>query len=188
MRRVAPEFIKNTLENDLRMASIKRILGALLSAIRGWGYLILFITGGNFVRSSMLHRRGENVKISPTAFFKEPQNIEVGDNTFINHHCCIWAAPSGRITIGSDVLFGPNVAVIASNHGMKLGQLIREQEWKDEDIEIGDDVWLAANVVVTAGTKIGRGCVVGAGSIVTNDLPPYSICCGSPAKVIRQRE
>jgi acetyltransferase-like isoleucine patch superfamily enzyme len=127
------------------------------------------------------------VKISPTAFLKFPRKISIGDNTFINHHCCIWAAPNGSITIGNDVLLGPNVCLMASNHGISLGKLIRQQPGIDAPIVIGNDVWIGANVVVLAGVTIGDGCVIGAGAVVANDLPSNTICVGIPAKVLRLR-
>jgi acetyltransferase-like isoleucine patch superfamily enzyme len=153
----------------------------------GSAYWLVFLMGGHFFRRGLVRRRGRSVKISPTAFFKHPENISIGNNTFINHHCCIWAAPNGPIAIGNDVLFGPNVCVTASNHGVALGALIREQPGIDAPIVIGNDVWLGANAVVTAGVEIGDGCVVGAGAVVTRSLPPYSICGGIPAKVLRLR-
>lgn len=159
----------------------------LLEVFRGWVYLLLFITGGNFVRKARFKRIGKNTKISPTAFFKFPENIEIGNNVFINHLCSIWASPGGTITIGDDVLFGPNTAVIASNHGIAPGTLIREQEGNDAPIVIGNDVWIGANVVITAGVKIGHGTIVGAGAVVTRDLPPNFICVGVPARPVKPR-
>lgn len=166
---------------------LKKIFKITTGIISGWLYWLAFITGGNFIRKALLKECGQGVKISPTAFFKNPKNISIGQNSFINHNSCVWAGESSSITIGNDVIFGPGVSVIASNHGMKKGALIRLQEDFDKNIVIGNDVWLAAHVVVTAGVTIGDGCVVGAGAIVTKDLPPYSICVGVPAQVIGQR-
>jgi acetyltransferase-like isoleucine patch superfamily enzyme len=159
---------------------------AIWEVLKGWAYLLAYITGGNFVRKARI-RRGRNVKIAPTAFFKFPANIEIGDDSFINHLCSVWAAPDAKVRIGRSVLFGPNTCVIASNHGIAAGIPIREQPGVDRDIVIGNDVWIGANVVVTGGVTIGDGCVVGAGAVVTKDLPPNSICLGVPARPVGMR-
>lgn len=158
----------------------------VIEVIKGWLYWWAYLTGGNFVRKARIHR-GRNVKISPTAFFKFPENIEIGDNSFINHLCSVWASPGGKVRIGKNVLFGPNCAVIASNHGIAAGIPIREQPDQDAPITIGDDVWIGANTVVTAGAVIGDGCVVGAGAVVVGELPANMVCVGVPAKPIRPR-
>ncbi len=158
----------------------------IIAIVKGWIYLLAYITGGNFIRQARI-RKGRNVKIAPTAFFKFPENIEIGDNSFINHLCSVWAAPNARIRIGCDVLLGPNVTIVASNHGIAPGQLVREQEGVDQDVIIGNDVWLGTHVTVTPGVTIGDGCVVGAGAVVTNDLPPNMVCAGVPARVLRPR-
>ena len=155
--------------------------------IKGWLYLLALVTGGNYVRKARLQRLGKGAKILPTVFFKYPEMIQIGDNSFINHLCSVWASPGGPITIGSNVLLGPCASIISSNHGIARDRLIRDQPGNDAPILIGDDVWLGANVVVTAGVTIGDGAVVGAGAIVTTDLPPMSISAGVPARVIGYR-
>ncbi len=159
----------------------------LREVIKGWGYLLAFITGGNFVRRARLRKIGKNVKISPTAFLKFPEMIEIGDDTFINHLCSIWASPQGPIFIGKNVLLGPCVSIISSNHGIAADQLVREQPGRDAPIHIGNDVWIGANCVITAGVTLADGVVVGAGAVVTRDLPAMSICGGVPARVIGYR-
>lgn len=165
-----------------------RWLRGIKEVVFAGAYWLVFMLGGHFFRRGLIRKRGCNVKISPSAFLKYPENISIGDNTFINHNCCIWAAPEGNISIGNDVLFGPNVVVTASNHGAEIGMPIRLQPGVDASITIGDDVWIGANVVVTAGVNIGDGCVVGAGAVVTRNLPAYSIAAGVPAKVLRSRK
>ncbi|MFZ0662033.1 MAG: acyltransferase [Acidobacteriaceae bacterium] len=159
----------------------------IFEVVKGWLYLLLFVTGGNFVRKARLKSCGKRVKISPTAFFKFPGQIEIGDDTFINHLCSIWASPHGRISIGRDVLLGPGTTIVSSNHGIAASELIRVQPGEDADVRIGNDVWIGAHAVVTPGVSIGDGCVVGAGAVVTADLPPNSICAGVPARVIGHR-
>lgn len=156
--------------------------------IKGWSYLIAYITGGNFVRKAQLRHCGNRVKIAPTAFFKFPEHISIGDNSFINHRCCVWASPNANLFIGNDVIFGPGVTVVCANHGIAAGTLIRMQNETEQDVWIGNDVWLGANVVVTPGVTIGNGCVVGASAVVTHDLPPNSICMGVPAKKVSERK
>jgi acetyltransferase-like isoleucine patch superfamily enzyme len=163
------------------------MIRATAEVIKGWLYLLALITGGNYIRKSKLQHLGKGSKILPTAFFKHPELIHIGENTFINHLCSVWASPGGPITIGSNVLLGPCASIISSNHGIARNQLIRNQPGNDAPISIGNDVWLGANVVVTAGVSIGEGAVVGAGAVVTNDLPPMSICAGVPARVIGYR-
>ncbi|MGC2403891.1 MAG: acyltransferase [Acidobacteriaceae bacterium] len=159
----------------------------LIETVKGWSYLFALITGGNYVRKAKLQKLGRGTKILPTVFFKYPEMIKIGENSFINHLCSVWASPGGPITIGSNVLLGPCASIISSNHGVARGQLIRDQPGRDAPIIIGNDVWLGANVVVTAGVSIGDGAVVGAGAVVTSDLPPMSICAGVPARVIGYR-
>lgn len=157
------------------------------AVVKGWAYLLTFITGGNFVRKSRLLACGKRVKISPTAFFKFPEHIEIGHDTFINHLCSIWASEKAHIRIGSNVLFGPGVTIVSSNHSVEAACLIREQEGEHADVTIGSDVWLGAHVVVTPGVTVGDGCVVGAGAVVTHDLPANGICVGVPARVMGYR-
>ena len=164
-----------------------KMIRTAAEVIKGWFYLLALVTGGNYVRKARLQRLGKGAKILPTVFFKYPEMIQIGDNSFINHLCSVWASPGGPITIGSNVLLGPCASIISSNHGVARGQLIRDQPGNDAPISIGDDVWLGANVVVTAGVSIGDGAVVGAGAVVTTDLPPMSICAGVPARVIGYR-
>jgi len=165
-----------------------RYFRSLLCLFAGWAYLITFIRAAEISSEATFKRRGRKVKISPTAFFKYTEAIEIGDNSFINHLCCVWAAPRGPIVIGNDVLLGPGSCLIASNHGIAAGMLIREQEGVDAPITIGNDVWLGAGVIVTTGVSIGNGCVVGAGAVVTKDLPAGAICAGVHARVIGYRQ
>ena len=65
--------------------------------------------------------------ISPTAFFKFPEHIDIGDGTFIHHPCSMWASERGHIHIGRNVLLGYSVTMVSSNHGIAAGELIREQ-------------------------------------------------------------
>src|SRR5262249_40831399 len=114
-----------------------KLLRSLVELGKGWAYLLAFVSGGNCVCLARPKSPGRSVKISPTAFFKFPEQISIGNDTFINHNCCIWASPGGAIAIGDDVLLGPGVCVIASNHGIYTGEPVRLQEGHDAGIVIG---------------------------------------------------
>lgn len=93
-----------------------------------------------------------------------------------------------NIEIGKNSLLGPGVHLITGTHIFKDTSVpIKFQDSEHKKIEIGDDVWLGALVVVLNGITIGKGSVVGAGSVVTKDIPEYSIAVGVPAKVIKKR-
>lgn len=112
--------------------------------------------------------------------------INIGTNVFLGPYCVLYG--HGNITIGNDCLLAMGCKIIAANHTIAAPDaLIRLQPDVAKPIVIGNDVWLGADVKVLAGVTIGDGCIVGAGSVVTTDLPPYSIAVGSPAKIIKQR-
>lgn len=111
----------------------------------------------------------------------------IGSNCSFNHNAILGAA-GGEIVIGNDVLIGPNVVLRVADYMFDSTEVpIRYQGHRPGRIVIGHDVWLAANVVVTSGVTIGNGCVVGAGSTVTRDLPPMTVCVGNPVRPIRSR-
>jgi acetyltransferase-like isoleucine patch superfamily enzyme len=86
-------------------------------------------------------------------------------------------------------MMSPRVSIYSENHLFDDPELsIKEQGVKREFVKIEDDCWIAANTVILAGVTIGRGSVIAAGSVVTKDVPPYSIVGGVPAKVIKSRK
>jgi len=114
--------------------------------------------------------------------------LEIGDNSYIGCNAVLGAG-GGGITIGNNVLIGQAVTMHSESHNYKdPTKLIREQGISYRGIKIEDDVWIGSNSTVLDGVTIGTGSVIGAGSIVTKSLPPYSIAVGVPAKVIRKRE
>lgn len=111
--------------------------------------------------------------------------LEIGDNTFVGVGSQLVAIES--IKIGSDCLISAYCIVRDANHGMERGMLMSKQNHNSVPIVIGDDVWLGAHVVVTAGSTIGTGAVVGANAVVTGDLSDFSVSVGVPARTIRFR-
>jgi acetyltransferase-like isoleucine patch superfamily enzyme len=112
--------------------------------------------------------------------------IEVGEGTTINVFTAIYG--QGGVSIGRQVSIAPHVAIVASMKNFRDPSIpIKQQGVRAEGIVIGDDVWLGAHAVVLDGVRIGQGAVVGAGSVVREDVPPYAIVAGVPAAVVGQR-
>jgi acetyltransferase-like isoleucine patch superfamily enzyme len=132
---------------------------------------------------------GEQATLAPNVSLRNGERISVGARTQIGERVYLWAGDtSGRITIGEQCRFGPEVFVTASDYGLQPDQPIAYQERNERDVVIGNDVWLGARVFVGAGVTIGDGCVVSAGSVVTKSLPPGSVAVGIPARIVRRRE
>lgn len=109
------------------------------------------------------------------------KNIQVGENVFINSNCEF--QDQGGIRIGNNVLIGPNCVFATLNH---LEDPAKRSGMTPAPIVIEDDVWFGANVCVMPGITIGHGAIVGAGAVVTKDVPPMTIVGGVPAKVLRE--
>ena len=119
----------------------------------------------------------------------EGGSIAIGDDFGANGNVRIIADCGGRIEIGSKVIIGPNTVIRASDHAMDRTDIpIRDQGHTAGTVSIGDGVWIAANVVVLRGARIGEHAVIGAGSVVTGEIPAYAVAAGVPARVIRQRQ
>lgn len=96
--------------------------------------------------------------------------------------------PRGGLEIGNHCLIAGGVAICGAEHGTDRTDIpMREQVGKVGKIVIEDDVWLGMRVVVTPGVTIGQGSIIGAGSVVTRDIPPYSVAWGTPCEVQRKR-
>ncbi len=130
---------------------------------------------------------GKNVTIYPNVYFWGDGEIVIGDNCDIGRDTVIFASKQGGVRIGDDVSVDARCGIIDSNHGIRRGDLIRNQPQDSERILIGNDVWIAAKGTVIKGAKICDGAVVGAGSVVNSEMPAYAIAAGVPAKVIRMR-
>jgi acetyltransferase-like isoleucine patch superfamily enzyme len=89
------------------------------------------------------------------------------------------------VTIGDRVLFGPNVSIYTATHETDI-QSRRDNIEYAKPITIGNDCWIGGNVVVLPGVNIGKGCTIGSGSVVTKDIPDWSVAVGSPARVIKK--
>lgn len=110
-------------------------------------------------------------------------NIHIGDNFIGNFNLAI--LDEAEVTIGNNVFIGPNCSLCTIVHALDAGQR-NAGIMRALPITVGDDVWIAANVVVLPGVTIGRGAVIGAGSVVTKDVPAGVLAAGNPCRVIRE--
>ncbi|WP_187248871.1 acyltransferase [Microbacterium sp. 4-7] len=132
---------------------------------------------------------GAGTAIRPSSYYggEVGEGLRVGDRSSVATGCFIGC--SGSIVIGDDVMLGPGVRVFSENHVFSdPSATIKSQGVQRGAVTIGDDCWIGSGVTITSGVTIGRGVVIGSGSVVTRDIPDYSIAAGSPAKVIRTRQ
>ncbi|MFE3741120.1 acyltransferase [Streptomyces sp. NPDC059134] len=130
-----------------------------------------------------------------------PDVLVLGEGSYIAGHAYVtgevatgadctvnpYATVRGRITLGDGVRIGAHSSLLGFNHGFAPDEPVHRQPLTSKGITVGDDVWIGSNVVVLDGVTIGDHCVVGAGSVVTKDLPPWTIAAGNPARPMRDR-
>lgn len=131
---------------------------------------------------------GRFAMIRPSGYYGHEIGVglKMGNYSNIGAYCYIGC--SGGIKIGHNVLMSPKVSMFAENHNFdRLDLPMRDQGVTRQSIVIEDDCWLASGSIILAGVTVHRGSVVAAGSLVTKDVPPYSVVAGVPARIIRQR-
>lgn len=146
----------------------------------------------NAILDELLGSRGEGVFIQGPVTFHYGTHTHIGNRVFINFNFTV--QDDAEVTIGDDCNFGPNVTIVTPVHPMLPderkrircadGQIRRLCYAKP--VKIGHDCWFGANVVVCPGVTVGENCVIGAGSVVTRDVPPNSFAAGNPCRVIRE--
>ena len=114
------------------------------------------------------------------------ENIELGDHVGFNYGC--YVNGYGGLVVGDGTIFGPYTMIHTANHRMDdPDRPIPEQGWKESPVHIGAQCWIGMGVCILPGLRIGEGCVIGAGSVVTADLDPYTVAVGNPAKPVKSR-
>ncbi|MBO5032238.1 MAG: sugar O-acetyltransferase [Lachnospiraceae bacterium] len=126
--------------------------------------------------------KSEGAMINPPFYCDYGSHIEVGKNFFANYNCTILDV--ARVVIGDNCMLAPNVAIYTAGHPVHPDTRNTMYEYGIE-VTIGDNVWIGGNSVICPGVHIGNNCVIGAGSVVTKDIPDWSIAAGNPCKVIR---
>jgi maltose O-acetyltransferase len=125
---------------------------------------------------------GEKVWIEPPFYCDYGSNITLGDKVYFNFSCVILdVAP---VTIGSNVMFGPAVQIYTATHPLNAAERRAGLEF-GLPISIGDDVWVGGGAIICPGVNIGARAVIGAGSVVTKDIPADVLAVGNPCRVVR---
>lgn len=131
----------------------------------------------------MLAHCGKQVNIEKGAVFSP--KVSLGDYSGIG----IGARIYGSCHIGDHVIMGANVTIISRNHAFARTDIpMRYQGFEAErPVTIGDDVWIGDRVIILPGVHVGNGCILGAGAVVTKDIPDFSVAVGVPARVVKRR-
>lgn len=136
----------------------------------------------NEILKVLLKKCGENIKIEPNFFCDYGYNIEIGNNFYSNHNLVI--LDCAKVIIGNNVYLGPNCGIYTAGHPLDIKQREKGLEYA-KSINIGNHVWIGGNVVILPGVTIGDNVTIGAGSIVTKDIPKNVVAVGNPCKIIK---
>ena len=127
--------------------------------------------------------KSDNAFINPPFYCDYGFRIEVGKNFFANYNCTILDV--GKVIIGDNCQLAPNVSIYTAGHPLHPDSRNSAYEY-GIDVTIGDNCWIGGNSVICPGVHIGNNVVIGAGSVVTKDIPDWSIAAGNPCRVIRK--
>ena len=133
------------------------------------------------VLKELFGKGGESVSLQPPFYCDYGANIELGESVFFNFNCIVLDVC--RVRIGDFTLLGPAVQIYTPMHPFDAEQ--RRKEEYGKPIDIGSDVWVGGGAVILAGVRIGSRAVIGAGSVVTRDVPEGVVAAGNPCRVIR---
>jgi len=134
------------------------------------------------ILTQLFGKGGETVWMQPPLFCDYGSNIELGERVFFNFNCIVLDVC--RVRIGEYTQFGSGVQILTPLHPLQA-ELRRKQEY-GQPIDIGSDVWVGAGALVLAGVRVGSKSVIGAGSVVTRDLPDGVLAVGNPCRVVRE--
>lgn len=126
---------------------------------------------------------GRNLQVFPRVHFESIENIQLGNNVSFNYNGFINGY--GGLKIGNDCLFGPGLTIVTSNHKFSGNKNIRNLGHVKKHVIIGNNVWVAANVIILPGVVIGDNVVIGAGSVVTKGITSNKVVVGNPARIIK---
>ncbi|HEX6227157.1 MAG TPA: sugar O-acetyltransferase, partial [Chryseolinea sp.] len=143
------------------------------------------VKGRSRALNLLIPNAGTGLWLQPPFYCDYGYNILAGENVFFNFNCVVLDVT--YVTIGSRTLFGPNVQIYTATHPIHYRERASGLEYA-KPIAIGEDTWIGGSVVICPGVTIGDRCVIGAGSVVTKDIPSDVFAAGNPCRVIRTLE
>jgi len=135
--------------------------------------------------SELLPNAAADILIEPPFFCDYGYNIYTGEKVFLNFNCVLLDVMP--IHIGSNTMFGPNVQIYTATHPTDAAERRKGPEFA-KPISIGEDCWIGGSVIISPGVTIGDRCIVGAGAVVTKDVPSDTIVVGNPARPVAKKE
>lgn len=132
---------------------------------------------------NILNKFGNNIDIQTPFFCDYGIHIEIGDNFYANFNCII--LDCNYVRIGNNVMFGPNVQVYTAHHPVPASERVKGPEYATP-VVIEDNVWIGGGAIICPGVTIGGNTTIGAGSVVTKDIPANVLAVGNPCKIIKQ--
>lgn len=165
---------ESVIEEQLALKKIVREYNTVMPFDQERGMQLLDLTG-------MEH--GKNVYFEPPFHCEYGSHITVGENFYANIGCIMLDV--AKITIGKNVMFGPNVSIYTAGHPIHPESRNSGYEY-GIPVTIGDNVWIGGSCIILPGVKIGNDVVIGAGSVVTKDIPDRVCAAGNPCRVIRE--
>ena len=178
---------KNFSKENIMWNTKTKILYVLYSIFAAWlpesrrmkiGYKLRYFFGKRIVSYC-----GRNVNFEKNSYFTPL--LSIGDNSGIGVNCEV----NGEVSIGNDVMMGPEVVIYTSGHNHERTDIPMRLQGMSESspVTIGNDVWIGRRAIIMPGVHIGDGCIIGAGAVVTKDVPSFSVVGGVPAKIIKSR-
>jgi len=161
-------------------------MSLLFTLMSGFGrvrraILVLYYRG-------ILKSVGRGFRIGTGSVIVTPRCVSIGNDCFFGQG--LYVSSNEEVQIGHGVMFGPQVMVIGGDHDFQtLGVPLRVAHniRRSDPIVVENDVWVGARCIILKGVRIGTGSIIGAGSVLTKDIPPYSVAAGVPCRVIRPR-
>lgn len=155
-----------------------------LSAMRSRNFratMIFNTTGDRSFVENIFMQNFENFTLNPPFYCDYGENIKIGKNVFINFNCSVLSC--AEVSIGDNCYIGPNVQLYTAIHPLDHNERNKAINFA-KPVEIKENCWIGGGAIVLPGVKIGEGTTIGAGSVVTKDIPAYCVAAGNPCKVL----